>query len=435
MIIKLKNDSFLLKLLVFFTPFSYMPIFDYTLGVPGLKLFNLLALLLLLVFLLKGGLLTSFDDNDQAKASMFLVVYVLLFSIAFFRTFFEFNDLPMQIRDALGGGGKIQFFLSYYVKPLLFIVSCAYIIRFVKTESAINNVIAVIVASATVFSVIIVIIGLDNLLSFSGVRGRNELRGEFHYFLGMHYNTVATMLVLAFPLSIYVSKLQHSISSSLFFRFAPLALFAAGVVTQSRTAILLIVMSLIVVQIIKPANAKTKARKLMIMIVGVVVGITVALPFLAVFFDAGGPGSDPVDYLLSGRVLSMWIPLSEDLGSSTFKFLFGYGLYGMMQSDVFFTPGFFQASHAHNAYLNFVADTGMVGLVPLLFIAFAFLKKIYSKREALESGLLTYLFTVLVMYLYAGLTERSFFPAYDNFWLFPIVALSISAYRIAVNNK
>ncbi|GEM_PF-5216450 len=431
MIVNLKNDSLLLKFLVFFTPFSYAPIFDVALGAPGLKLFNVTALVLVLVFMLKGGLGTILDDRVQTKAFAFIVIYVLFFTIAFFRTFAEFNDLPMQVRDEFGDAGRIRFFLSYYVKPMLFLVSAVYIIRFIKTEDAINNVIKALVASATVFSVIVIALGLDDLLSFSGVLGRSIVREEFRMYLGMHYNSVATMLLISFPLSMYVAKLRHGVRASLFYKLAPFILFFAGVVSQSRTAILLLAVSVMIIYIVEPVSVEKRFRKLVFITTAFIMGGVIGLPFLTMFFDVGAPDQNPIDFLLSGRLLTIWIPLGDEILSDPFLLLFGFGLYGVMLSDAFFMPDFFQATHAHNAYLNFAADTGVILLLVLMWIVISFLIKIYKIRGVLQSGVLAYLFTVIMIYLYSGITERNFFPGIDNFWLFPAVALTIAAYRIS----
>lgn len=430
MLIRLKNDNFVLKALIFFMPFSFFPMFNMNLGGPGLKIFNIMALVLLLIFVLKGGFSITFSDKIQFNAFLLIIVYILLFAIAFFRTFFEYNNLPDIVRNTLGGG-SISFFLSYFVKPCLFFVPCLFILRFIHTEEAINNVIRAIVASVSIFSLVVIAIGFDNLLSFSGVRGRSVLMSEFGQNMGMHYNSVATALVLAFPLALYASKLkQDSYFSTWLYKLAPFIVFTAGVVSQSRTAILLLILSFIVIYLIEPVSLEKRFRKTLTMLVIFIAGITIALPVLPLVFDLGGPGADPLNYLLSGRLAKMWLPLSAELSNSSYHLFFGFGLYGIMQSDAYFLPDFFQATHAHNAYLNFVVDTGLAGFLVLSIMLFPFMKKLYRKRAQSKSQVATYLLTVLIVYLYAALTGRSFFPGLDNYWLFVVVALSVSAYRI-----
>lgn len=426
--IRIKNNTVLLWLVVFIMPFSFMPELNINYGVPGLKLFNVLALLLFCVFFVKSGFSLRFKDPVQKNALIFLALYTVLYTVAAIRTFMGYGSLSLLAQESLGGG-KVTYILSYYIKPVLFLIPCAYVLRFIDNQKSVDSVIGGVVFSATSFSIFVILLGFDNLLSFSGVRGRGLLAEEFRLSLGLHYNSVASILILAFPLSVYTARTGKSDLLGIVFRAAPFIIFFAGIVTQSRAALLSLVASYAMIYLLEPRDIK---KKVMVIFSAIALGvclIAIALPSLLKVFDLGGAGQNPIDYLLSGRLESMWLPLTSEIFSSALRLSIGYGLYGVMLTDVYYLPNFYQASHAHNAYLNLVLDVGLIFSGAIIITAGIFLKRIYAVLKKRQSLVLIYLFISLLMYLVACLSGRSFFPSFGNFWVFIVMALAVSCYR------
>lgn len=408
-------------------PLASMPDIDVSLGPPGAKLFNFVMLALLGLYILKGGFLPRFHDKIQKIGVLVALVYIFIFIIAAIRTISNFGVLPQFSADLIGGGVS-TFVLSFVVKPLLYFVPTIYVIRFVSNAKEIDQVIGWVVISSLVFSILVVQIGFTDLLSFAGVLGRVALTAKFQAELGLHYNSIASILVAVFPVSIYMFGRGERFYKLVFYA-APFVIFAAGMVTQSRTSVLLLVLSLLVLVIW--GGGKSQLRKFAIGAIFVVggLGIPFALTLMSVFFDTGGAGENKLDYVLSGRLESIWLPLASEVFSSLKTILIGLGLYGLLFTDVYYSPDFYQASHAHNAYLNLLIDSGIFVFIFIVYTYILILKKLYMFVKQDKQSPAKYIFVSLSMFLFAALSGRVFFPSQDNFWVLLLLGLSVSVIR------
>lgn len=416
-----------LLLALYLLPFASSPHVDVSLGPPGAKLFNFVMLALLGVYILKGGGLPRFHDKIQKVGVLVALSYVIIFMIAAFRTVLSFNELPQFTADLIGGS-VTTFVLSFIVKPLLYFVPTLYVVRFVSTLKNIDDVINTIVSSSFIFSIYVIMIGFADLLSFSGVLGRVALTAKFQEDLGLHYNAIASILMAAFPVSIYAFGKGGKFTKLIFYA-APFVIFAAGVVTQSRTSVISLVLSLLMLIVWGGGNSKIKKLVIGLMFVGGIVGVPFAITLMSVFFDTGGAGENKLDYVLSGRLESIWLPLVSEVFSSLKTIVMGLGLYGLLFSEAYYSPDFYQASHAHNAYLNLLIDSGVFVLIFFVSVYVLILKKLYLIARNDSQSPAKYIFVSLLMFLLAALSGRVFYPSQDNFWVLLLLGLSVSVIR------
>jgi hypothetical protein len=136
-----------------------------------------------------------------------------------------------------------------------------------------------------------------------------------------------------------------------------------------------------------------------------------------------------LDSLLTDRSSSMWIPLIGEWVSDNNLLLFGAGRYGILTSPMWHVGRIFQAEHAHNAFIDFFLDSGIILLIALI-VSLALLFTIaWRFGRRLQSPLYWCLLVCLFAYLMGTVTGQSFYPSYMNMLVYPIAALLINVAR------
>jgi hypothetical protein len=131
----------------------------------------------------------------------------------------------------------------------------------------------------------------------------------------------------------------------------------------------------------------------------------------------------------AGRLDLIWLPLIEEILEDPVDIAFGRGRYGMVTASVHKEGLIRAASHPHNMYIEAVADSGVVGLVIFSALFGFLLQRTYRSIPRLRDPVVReYQCGVLIslaMYMMAGMTGRSFFPAVDNSFLWVVVASAL----------
>ena len=163
------------------------------------------------------------------------------------------------------------------------------------------------------------------------------------------------------------------------------------------------------------------------------VGGFLAAPLLVLF--SHGIESGDLSTIMSGRIEDIWIPLLQELSENPYRLIFGYGLYGMINTDSYvYALGFYQSGHAHNAYIDLLVDGGLIVFVPFMLLLIFSLKQALIWRHSIKNATFNALLSSVFVYLISAITERQFFPRIDNTMLFPILALLL-AIVISKNTK
>jgi hypothetical protein len=406
-------------------PFSNSPLFSHNLaGITGMKPFNLFVVGLVSFWFFKGGNLTKFSTKGDIKAAMLFYLYIVIFMFEFGRSFLNYNVLAMRFPGDFPTS-SFSFLLSYCVKGLLFTFSFLYILQLIKTPREIFGVLIMLVVSFLFFGLFSTLISYN--VQTVGLL-RNNLAAVFNDYFGMHYNSVATIIMLGAPI---IFGLALELGKRYFFLLAItlLALVFAG----SRGALGAAGLSLLFVMFFSTANSKSTGKLLILAFV--TLSALVFLSSSIISFIIGSEAEVNFDQISNGRWELMWTPLLTELVNKRSALIFGYGFFGMVQSDAYiFARDFFQASHAHNAYINLLIDAGLIVLVPFLLIFYFLFKRALTVGRILNSPIYYGLLGSVVAYMVAAFSGRQFFPTLDNMMLFPIIAL-IVAYARATHKK
>jgi len=400
-----------LTLMIFAMPFSGTPELNSNLfGISGLKPLNILALSVLVLWLVKGGELLTYRDTLRFRATMIYFAYLAIFSIEFFRSYIDYGMLVLRYSTDFHES-SFSYLLSFWVKPLLVTGLFLYIINHIKSRESVEAVVDLLLLAIFLFALATLSLSVDSV--FSGEH-RNELRDAFSESFGFHYNTVGTILMLFVPLA-----LSRAISRGWGWLIVFAAILLALLLSQSRGAILgAIGGMLIYLFLLRRIGISTIAILLLI----AALGVWLAEPLLNLFSQ--GVESGDLSEISSGRVDSMWLPLLNELFENPVRLIVGFGLFGVIMSDSYvMVSNFYQATHAHNAYIDLLVDGGLIVFVPFLILL------VYSLRQAMKWGKelqsTTYfgLISSVAVYLVSSISERQFFPRPDNMLLLPLIAL------------
>jgi len=396
-------------------PFSNAPmltqnIFDIT----GMKLFNVLMLLLLILWKLKRDQLVYYYNSLEKKVISCLLIYLLVFSLEFFRSLYNFDILSSRFISEFPES-PLKYILSYWVKSILYVAPLLYILQFIKQPQYIKGVVSVLLLSFIIFDIVAISISYN--VSSYGLE-RSGLRLAFTETLGIHYNNAATIIMTGIPITLGLFY-KYGWRYLIIFIFMMVALFLA----ESRGAVLGAAVGILFVMYMN----KKIALNLVIGITGFLAILYFTSDSLIALFYAGINDNDMYK-ITSGRVEAIWIPLLVELLSDSQKLLFGMGLLGVIQSDSYaYAYLFYQnTTTAHNAYINLLVDSGLVILIPFIIMIVSGLWKAIKIKVLVDDQVYYGLLGSIVAYLIASVSGRQFFPALDNILLFPIIALIIA---------
>lgn len=393
------------------TPMLRDPVF----GVPGLKAGNLLGLLLLFAWAAKGGRVLRFRDRLEFAATWVLFLYIVVFSVEVARSLFQLDVLSSRYGEEFSPSGT-TFLLSYWLRPVLYVIPFLYLLHHVRSKEKIDQVARLVVLAFAIFSAYVLTLSVGVVLS--GELNRAELLNVFLERLGYHYNTVGSLLVPGVLLA-----LGYAMSKGRLW-YVPMALITAALLTtQSRGAMLGVAAGALLLLYL---------RRELGLGLGVMIATVIGLiaffsgPLLELLSLGAGEG---VDQVSSGRIEAIWLPLLSELIENPLRLAIGYGRYGLILSDSAASSSFFLSTHAHNAYLDLLVDSGMIVLVPFLIFLAACIRKSWLLARRGADPIFSAILCAIVSYLIACVSERQFFPAVDNMMLFPMIALMVNIYR------
>jgi hypothetical protein len=413
-----KNALYLFLILM---PFISMPVFSSNImGIVGAKPFNFLAAFTLLMFYFHGGSLLRSSDLIERKSMIFLMIYFLIFSIATFRSL-GYLDIMSMISPDNFHNNPLRYLLSEYVRPSLFLIPFIYVLKHFKSEKEISDCVVFIGYSIFLLSIYIIFISIVNFdIVLSGRRGVVEITSTY---LGMHYNSVGSIYIIVVPLLVWLMIKRK--------RFAvinySLALLAVALL-QSRSAFAVFIFGTLLVIFF------LRKRSLLILLTSFfALFFLFWLPdFLAKVLSTGMDTGD-LDAIFTGRLGSLWLPLLVESFSNPVKLIFGVGRYSMVET--FYSRGIIIGTvSAHNAFIEFFVDNGIIIFSIFSTFLLIFLNKAWSWARLLDSPLAWALFICIITYLIGTISGRKIYPDAHNMHLFPIIALYINYIRLKVNN-
>lgn len=410
----MRNPDLSFMAYVFLVPFVYSPFF-YALpgGLSALKLLSLLLILSLGLFILCKRI-----HRIGAVFKIFAILLIILYAVGWIRS----GDYMLKVfsENLVGELSVASYLFNYTSWTVLSFTPFLMIGLFYRTPEGIDKVIRILACSTMLIAAFMIMM---YLLKVSDRSNFETIRAELAAWVGMHGNDISNYCILAFPVILAWTLTKKSVLPVL----SLCAIVAGTLLTFSRTGYFLIIMGLFLYLMF---SGRLKWLPVTVTVLAVV--LMLFIPDMILERAVMGLSEGDANELSAGRVNYLWVPLLHELINDSQKILFGMGRFGITHTDAWIQGRISNYVHAHNVFLDFVLDMGIIGL-SIILILFAmvmvyFFKTAKKAKETLPyySNLLNGCLVSIICFLIAGMTGRSFFPNQGNFYLWIVLGLGFS---------
>ena len=409
-----KSPTKTLLFLLFMIPFSMTTLMnDPLIELPGMRPFLLMGAMTTVIILL------NHEKGSRIPRLGLAVVLVLLFffGLSAIRGLNHLDTISFATGEQYSVSG---YFLSFFVRPLVYMVPMFLVLKFVRSEKDIQSVIDGIVITILLFSAYFLVYYTFEVKDKGNINLAWEYAGDA---LGLHKGQASAFYTVGFAILLarYFAK-RNIVSLLAIF----LSLPAVGFL-YSRTAYVTVFLSLPLYLLFS-----RKVRLLPILVLfGILGGVLVSETIMERI--SKGVAEESVDLISAGRVNQQWIPLIEEYLASPEKLLLGQGLYSVYSTEAYHEGLFPGANHPHNMYVELLINTGLFGFIPILLLYGVLLKRVYNHLKGMHQGpMREYLCGALVSmicFFTGGMTRGSFFPQIENAYFWAIAALAIVIMR------
>jgi hypothetical protein len=248
------------------------------------------------------------------------------------------------------------------------------------------------------------------------------MAATFRHYLGLHYNSVGTIYILTGPILVSLA-LEDGVLAKL---NATLAAVVIATI-QSRSSLMIFWLQSLALLWMSRKGLWFLAMNL----IGTAALLIWTAPTVSnVQASTLSPQVHALDWALSGRIGFLWAPLLSEWSADSTRLLWGAGRYGILVSSHFDTGDMVRATHAHNAFIDLFLDAGVAGVIVVVSLVAAGLARVWRVGRSIRDPTFWALALCLGGYLAGTVTERGFFPSYDNLLVFPIVALLVNVARV-----
>jgi O-Antigen ligase len=417
-----RSRNNVLLLLLFLAPFgNSMIIGDNAFGIEGAKITNVISFFVLFSMMFDTNMLQR-PDKLEALAIRVMWIYIFLFIIVVARSIPNVATFRVLDPVTFQGEGVPAYILSTIVRPLTYVLPFYVILKRTRSASDINTIVEVIGISIFFLSCAV----LAAIASDPGVLNdptRDQVAHLFEQYFGLHYNNIGTIYCIVAPVMLYLAM-----RGKIFWQLNFVLMLATVFVLESRT-------SLIAVVIVSAAYLVLRRRTLLLTAAGGVAAVVLpfaVLPSVAALVSVGLSSTHEVtaDSLFTGRIDAIWLPLLREWFSSPMLLLFGGGRFGIMTSPLWLTGQVYNATHAHNAFVDFFIDSGLPLLLVLVVSVVYFIRWAWKVGKRIDDPLFWALFLSVIGYLIDSITAGAIYPTYDNIELFPLLALLVNVARL-----
>lgn len=406
-----------LIMLIMLHPFSGTPLLDSRIGgIPGLKIFNLASLLIMVIFLLFR------KPEPTRKSEKFLVFgVVILLTIAIIRAIPYIQEIGEIWSFDLDLSRFIQ---TYLIKAIFIFLPSAIIIFYIRGEEAVERVVYGVIGSIMLLSFGLIII----LLFFTPDKSNFELiRDSFQKVFVLHGNDLADFYISIYPI---ILAFAANKKSKVLIVCIIITLVSVGIL-YSRTAYLVIIFSTVLFLIISK-----RARLLPYLMIFAVVAFMFIPASIKDRAETGLDNQSTMNDITAGRTDKVWMPLINEYLQSPAKMLIGDGRFSIIHTRAYKDGLIYKVEHAHNAYLDTILDTGILGLMFFVGMFFLYLWRFFKAHDRLRGSpllldLLRGIEVSTIAFLISGITGRVFFPVYLNTYTWITLALGIAIINTA----
>lgn len=416
------ETTLLLALIIVMPILASPPMATRILDISGFKIPNLIAGFALLAFVNTKATWRIRDRLQRAALTVFSG-YLMILTVAFIRSMPNISRFHAIAPDTYQANFS-EYWQSFFALPVLFSLTFVYVLQHMCSPAGIKQTLSAISVAMFVLSCAVIAIMLSHPAAVLDMGpNRAAVNALTASYLGLQYNNVGTIYIIAAPLLLYLAVRGGPLWSLNF-----IMAIVAVLLLKSRTAILTFA-AMSIVTLIVLGRTRTLFALGPVIAGGVLVVLgKVLIGILSIGISRSGISTY---LLLSGREQAIWLPLIAEWTSDPGRFWFGAGLFGLMTSDFLYSArSIFAAGNAHSFYLEFFLDNGIVAFC--LFVCALLWWLFWSWRlgRRVQSQLYWVLFLCVVSFLIAGFTGRRYFPECENMLLFPITATLINVVRL-----
>lgn len=381
-----------------------MLLWDFLPEIPflGISLLGLIKIFLILAvsFLLLTG---------KKKINLLVKNHLLISG------FFILSSISLISSSNLGNSFySLKAFLSIFIFYFVFVIS-------IDKERYIKWVAIALVASALIHSIII----LTSCYSGSGLVFRaGGLTARPEPFSDI--NWIAISIVSSIPLLFFTFKKSNEKRKKIFYFILFLLVFLAVMLTFSRSAILILIISLLFILFIlffKCIGNKIRMPKLYIYFV------LVLLVFIPLFIFSNLSDSGNV---LSGHCKRNHFFIYYDrvhlldsgLESVSQDYIVGVGISDFKVETVYTAEDGPIEKPIHNSYLSTLGELGIFGFLVFILLSLSSLHLLYKSKNVFAKSFFIFFFSILLI---------GFFHDIDNmlvFWIFIMIASALENIRL-----
>lgn len=413
LVLLMKKGNFELMVLIMVIPYAQSSLFEaQIMGLPGLKAINLLA-----SFVIVKTIITRERTLVNRAIEKFLICYLILFIVTALRTVPHLDQFSYYIGEDLSA---LKFLMSYMIKPILLLMPMVICVFYIKHEKEICEIFHFLNLSVLTLSIIILLLYalvVPDKMSFQSVRS------TLSEYLGMHGNDTSSFFVAAYPLLLAQMFKRRSWFLVL---ILVLELITIGIL-YSRGAYLSIILATIIFMIL------SQRKRMLPVAAGAFSLFVMFLPQTIIRRALTGLADNDLNAISAGRVSNIWLPLLNEYVSQPFKLIFGNGRHAINYSAVRINGTILPVGQSHNAYLETIVDSGIIGLIFfLVFFTFIIVYFTRSNEPARKVGFFNELCgveTAVIVFLQSCFTDKVFFPSILNAYIWIAIGIGIAIVR------
>ncbi|MBF0216423.1 MAG: O-antigen ligase family protein [Candidatus Omnitrophica bacterium] len=407
-----------LSFYILLLPFAGTYLFNCKLlPVPGGKVIILLFFFMLLVCLLN---IKKFN-RLHPKVISFIVFIFFVEIVCHLRGLENLKSLSFFFGEPLE---PLNFILSYLLKPFTFFFPFVMILLFCKNDEELRVLNKYLKLSVTIFAFSIFFYYLFFVGNKSSI---DDVRYELSVFVGVHSNEftrILTMTVLFF----FVDLLHNPKSIKIIVPF--IMLISVVMISYSRTAYLIIVLEIFLFLLL------SGRKKYLPFLFFIFIFIALLVPTTIKERVSYGVNNDDIS---AGRVQNIWMPLINEYVNDPRKLFLGAGIGGIVLTQSFKRNLMLDVGHAHNMFLTFIVDNGIILLIVLLYLYYSIIKLIWidtkNANVSLSKDYNISIIVIIVCYFVSGMTDQSLLPTYPNYILWVIMGIALINSNIAKDNN
>jgi len=341
----LVDKIFALYLMLALYPFQATPFLSQNLlGISGAKPFHIISILVLGACFYHDGELFFKQDTLRRKAIVYLGIYFAIYSIAVFRSL-DYHQLLYELDPESFDSTIGKYLLTTYIRPSLYLIPFIYILNHITTKKDIEKIVVFLSMVLGVLSIAIVVVSVSEGIIFA----RRSYIVWQKYF-GYHYNAIGVFYTILGPLVVLPAIKKR------FWGLVNWCLALVAVVfLQSRTSLFLFIFGSLLMLFFLD-----RKKELIIFLSILFLMSFYYLPEFLLNTIQIGVESGDLDKIFTGRIDHIWVPLiSEWLENPRLLFL-GKGRFSMVTSSVYLKGIVIQTYSAHNAFVEFFLDNGII---------------------------------------------------------------------------